>query len=154
MLKQSKNILYLFIVSMFLISNSSTAKNIDKDLDETSKQEIIERLSPFIHNCKQGEPCAALASTVADKSSGKARTAEDIYNKFCSACHLSGILDAPKKGNLQDWEKHLARHKGSFTDMWHSAIKGIGAMPPRGNCADCSDDEIKMTVEFMSGLKP
>jgi cytochrome c5 len=31
-----------------------------------------------------------------------------------------------------------------------SAIKGLnGIMPPRGLCADCSDDQLKAIVEYM-----
>jgi cytochrome c5 len=154
MFNSLKTILYLFLAFVFAINNIAIATKSNIELDEISKQEIIDRLSAFTHSCKQNEPCAKLANNTLEDSSGKNRTAEDIYNKYCVACHLAGILGAPKKGNSQDWKKHLANHKGNFNDMWHSAIKGIGAMPPRGNCSNCSDDEIKSTIEFMSGLRP
>jgi cytochrome c5 len=34
--------------------------------------------------------------------------------------------------------------------VWQNAINGINAMPPRGTCADCSDDEIKAAIEHMT----
>ncbi|MGL4930710.1 MAG: c-type cytochrome [Plesiomonas sp.] len=30
------------------------------------------------------------------------------------------------------------------------AISGINQMPPRGTCTDCSDDEIKAAIEYMT----
>jgi cytochrome c5 len=33
--------------------------------------------------------------------------------------------------------------------LLHSAINGKNAMPPRGTCATCSDDELKAAIEYM-----
>jgi len=34
--------------------------------------------------------------------------------------------------------------------VYLNAIEGLGpAMPPRGMCADCSDEQLKATVDFM-----
>ena len=33
-----------------------------------------------------------------------------------------------------------------------NAISGINAMPPKGTCADCSDDELREAIVKMSGL--
>jgi cytochrome c5 len=33
--------------------------------------------------------------------------------------------------------------------MVKRAIEGYKAMPPRGTCTTCSDDDIKKTVEYM-----
>ncbi len=38
--------------------------------------------------------------------------------------------------------------KGNATLVKH-AIEGFNAMPPKGMCMDCSDDEIKAAVEYM-----
>ena len=38
-------------------------------------------------------------------------------------------------------------------DYLAKAITGINAMPPKGTCADCSDDELKGAIQKMSGLK-
>lgn len=75
------------------------------------------------------------------------RSGADIYNKSCVACHAVGLLGAPKPGVATQWQPRLDA-KG-FDTVWANAIKGINAMPPRGTCADCSDDEIKAAIEFM-----
>ena len=33
--------------------------------------------------------------------------------------------------------------------MLKNAINGINAMPPKGMCMECSDDEIKDAIEYM-----
>ena len=32
-----------------------------------------------------------------------------------------------------------------------NAINGINAMPPKGTCANCSDDELMAAIKYMSG---
>ena len=44
------------------------------------------------------------------------------------------------------WEPRVAQ--GEETLINH-AIQGFNAMPARGTCADCSDDEIAATVKFL-----
>ena len=52
---------------------------------------------------------------------------------------------APKFGT-SDWVDKAA----SGIDMLTAnAIAGINAMPPRGTCASCSDEEIKQTIQYM-----
>ena len=74
------------------------------------------------------------------------RSAEDIYNTKCSACHATDAIGAPMFGNAASWTDRIA--KGEET-LITNAINGLNAMPPKGTCADCSDDEIKITVQYM-----
>ena len=46
-----------------------------------------------------------------------------------------------------------AAHQGGLDGLLAKAITGLNAMPPKGTCADCSDDELKGAIEKMSGLK-
>lgn len=74
------------------------------------------------------------------------RSGADVYNKACVACHGSGVLGAPKLQNAGDWDPRLEK---GFDTVWQNALNGINAMPPRGTCGDCSDDEIKAAIEHM-----
>lgn len=74
------------------------------------------------------------------------RSGEEIYNKSCTTCHSAGVAGAPKQGDVAAWEPRVA--KGIETLYTH-AISGFNGMPPRGLCMDCSDDEIKATVDYM-----
>ena len=74
------------------------------------------------------------------------RSGADIYAKSCVACHTSGVLGAPKLQDAADWAPRLEK---GFDVVWQNAIKGINAMPPKGTCSSCSDDDIKAAVEHM-----
>ena len=116
--------------------------------------DIAERLKPYGEVCYVGQPCAEEAGpATAGASGGGTRSGEEIYGKFCTACHGAGVLGAPKTGDSAAWEGRLANHNGSLDELTQSAINGVGAMPPKGTCADCSDDEIKGAIQHMSGLE-
>lgn len=70
----------------------------------------------------------------------------DIYNKACFACHTTGAAGSPKLGDKAAWEPRAAQ---GIDQLLNTAITGKGAMPPRGTCATCSDDELKAAIEFM-----
>ena len=74
------------------------------------------------------------------------REAADIYAKVCTACHATGVLNAPKFENKADW---AARQAKGLEALLVSAIKGLNAMPPRGGDPSLSDDEMKATIQFM-----
>lgn len=69
-----------------------------------------------------------------------------IYDSACMACHSTGAAGAPKTGDKAEWAKRL--QKGADT-LNANAIKGIGAMPPKGGAASASDADIKAAVDYM-----
>ncbi len=106
--------------------------------------EIRERLAPFGSLCRAGEDCGSAEAAVA----GGPKSGEDVYNQFCFACHATGASDAPILGDVASWEPRIA--KGMETLMT-STLNGLGMMPPRGTCMDCSDDELRAATEYMVG---
>lgn len=78
--------------------------------------------------------------------SGGTRSGEAVYNQACAACHAGGVLGAPRKNNAGDWEDRLPQ--GMAVLLEHS-INGFNAMPPRGGCGNCSDEEIEAAIEHM-----
>lgn len=111
----------------------------------TDNEAIAERIKPVGSVCVEGDDSCGGASA-APVAAGGARSGEDIYNGKCAACHGSGVLGAPKFGTSEMTERLDA--KGMETLLNH-AINGFNAMPPKGTCADCSDDEIKSAIEYM-----
>lgn len=90
--------------------------------------------------------CAALA-VIAVNAVAADKAVVDRYNKSCVTCHASGVANAPKFGNVDDWKPRLA--KGD--DKLLASIKnGLNAMPPKGLCNDCSDAEYKALIKYMS----
>ncbi|PBP89312.1 cytochrome C [Pseudomonas congelans] len=81
-----------------------------------------------------------------------ARAPDDIIAAHCVACHSVGLLNAPKIGDTAAWEQR-AGQKGGLDGLLASTIKGIGIMPPKGTCGDCTNDELKNVIQSMSGLK-
>lgn len=115
-----------------------------------SDEAIAERLKPVGEVCIAGQECKGVGA-VAATAGGGARSADDIVAKNCNACHGSGVLGAPKIGDAADW-KARAGERGGLDGLLKSAIAGRNAMPPKGTCADCSDDELKGAIAKMSGL--
>lgn len=115
-----------------------------------SDEAIAERLKPVGEVCIAGQECKGVGA-VAAAASGGARSADDIVAKSCNACHGSGVLGAPKVGDAADW-KARAAERGGIDALLKSAIAGRNAMPPKGTCADCSDDELLGAIHKMSGL--
>ena len=109
------------------------------------EQELIDRIKPVGEVCIQGKSdCAAPVAAVA---SGP-RSGEQVYGAACVACHDSGLAGAPKIAVAADWAPRIAQ--GEETLVSH-ALSGIRGMPPKGTCMNCSDEEIKLAVEYMVG---
>lgn len=79
---------------------------------------------------------------------GNTADAPAQYQSSCFACHGTGAAGAAKTGDTAAWEPKIA--KGLDT-LIASVRKGKGAMPPGGLCADCSDDDLKQLIQYMSG---
>ncbi|WP_068825178.1 c-type cytochrome [Pseudomonas sp. BMS12] len=115
-----------------------------------TNEEIAERIKPVGEVCIQGEECKGVGA-VAVAAGGGAKSADDIIAGHCGACHSAGVLGAPKIGDSAEWKKR-ADEQGGLDGLLAKAISGINAMPPKGTCADCSDDELKSAIQKMSGL--
>ncbi|MCK9534754.1 MAG: c-type cytochrome [Pseudomonas sp.] len=116
----------------------------------TTDEDIAQRIKPVGVVCVQGDECANVAAVAAPAASA-GRSADDIITKHCSACHVSGLLGAPIVGETAAWQVR-ADAKGGLEGILKTAISGINAMPPKGTCSDCSDDELMSAIKSMSGL--
>ena len=74
------------------------------------------------------------------------RDGATVYNTKCGVCHASGAAGAPKMGDAAAWAPRAAQ---GIDALLASAIKGKGAMPPKGLCMDCSDSELKASIQYM-----
>jgi cytochrome c5 len=88
------------------------------------------------------------AATVAASEPAKADAGNGppaLFTQVCTVCHTPGLAGAPKLGDKAAWAPRLAQGVDGLTA---SAIKGKGAMPPRGG-SQASDAEIKAVVAYM-----
>ena len=104
------------------------------------KEALAKRIAPV------GQVYVAGAVAASDAGASGPRSGEKVYQTACFACHGTGALDAPKKGDAA-WKPRLEQ---GFDTLLKHAIEGIRNMPARGTCADCSDDEIAAAIKFMT----
>lgn len=111
-------------------------------LSEKQTADIKARIKPAGSLCMEGDSsCGAVTA-----AAGGAKSPEDIYNSNCMACHATGAAGAPKFGEAAAWKDRIA--KGMDT-LYSHAISGLNAMPPRGLCMSCSDDDIMGVVDYI-----
>ncbi len=75
------------------------------------------------------------------------RSGEEIVKTVCATCHQAGVAGAPKIGDKAAWAPRI---KQGFQTLVQAAIKGKGAMPPKGGNASLSDDDVARAVAFLA----
>lgn len=80
---------------------------------------------------------------------GTKNEALQIYNHFCANCHAKKPLiplGAPRIGEEADWQPRL---KQGLKVLLAHVNEGWNAMPPRGGCFECSDEQLMLSVLFL-----
>ena len=106
---------------------------------DPANEDIAERIKPV------GQVYLKGSEPVQEEDTGP-KSGDQVYNTSCSACHGSGVMGAPKVGDAAAQESRVAQ---GFDTLLDHAINGFNAMPPKGGCMACSDDEIKAAIEYM-----
>jgi len=103
--------------------------------------------SPTAAEVPPPAPAAAAAPAEAaktDSAKGKA-----VYDKVCMLCHAAGVAGAPKAGDKAAWTPRI---NTGIDHLYMSALKGKGAMPPKGGNVALPDADVKAAVDYMVGL--
>jgi len=135
------NKLKLLLVSIMVVSSFAVTAGPQEDA-------IAERIKKVGSVCVEGSDCVQVTGTMtvaANDSSG----AESNYNKTCATCHAAGIAGAPLFGDTAQWEPRIAK---GMEVLYASSINGMPpamAMPAKGMCFGCSDDDLKAIVDYM-----
>ena len=141
-MKSAKFLLGLVVMSW---AAAAAADRVPPGTDD----DIRERLEPFGQLCRAGDDCGGgAAGGAAMAGSGGAMSGEQVYNQFCGTCHNIGVAGAPKVGDVAAWEPRLA--KGMDT-LWDHTLNGFNAMPAKGTCMGCSDDELRAALDYIVG---
>lgn len=113
--------------------------------------QIAERLAPVGQVCLAGEACASggAASASSGGSASAAFSASAAYDQYCAMCHNTGMAGAPTRENSAHWAARVS--DVGFAAVLSNAINGVNAMPARGMCATCSDEQMSELVEYLSG---
>jgi cytochrome c5 len=123
------------IVVIVLLAQLATSGRI-YDEDAKSPEAIAKRIKPV-----------AEVNLGAAGPGGKIlKTGEEIYKSVCTACHATGIAKAPKFGDRRDWAPRIREGQKELVRV---ALKGEGAMPPRGGASELSDVEVERAVVYI-----
>ena len=90
-------------------------------------------------------PAPPPAGGAAPQSADASQAGKALFQKVCQACHMAGVLGAPKFGNKADWAPRL---KDPMDKIYNYALHGKGAMPPKGG-SNASDADVKAAVDYM-----
>jgi cytochrome c5 len=104
-------------------------------------EDIAMRLTPVV-SLDAMRNSANAASASGDTAS---RTPDQLYQGACQACHATGVAGAPKTGDAGAWSERISK---GLEALVAAAIKGVGAMPPRGG-SQYSDEQMHAVVEYI-----
>ncbi|MFA0413210.1 cytochrome c5 family protein [Vibrio renipiscarius] len=124
------------LVAAIAFSSASFAASVSQEEYDA----IAERIKPV------GNIYLAGSEPIAAEPTGP-RDGATVYGTFCIACHATGVSGAPKIGDAADWAPRIAQGEAVLNDH---AINGFNAMPAKGACMDCSDDEIIAAIKHMT----
>ena len=129
---------------VILIAANQIIGSVEEERGEDPRQRaaVVDRIKPVGSVNVAGAPAPAAAEPAAAPKSGA-----DVAAAACNACHVAGVLGAPKIGDAAAWSQRLSA-EGGIDGLTASAIKGKGQMPPKGG-AMVSDAEIRAAIEHM-----
>jgi cytochrome c5 len=89
-------------------------------------------------------PATFVKQLAGDKQAGK-----KIFKEFCASCHAQKPLidiQAPHIGDHVVWG---ALKKVGLAQLVQVTVQGAGAMPARGGCFECSDEQLQETIRYI-----
>ena len=111
-----------------------------------STDDISERIKRVGEVCVEGADCASAAVATTVVATGVA-SVESNFNKSCATCHNSGVAGAPKYADALAWAPRIEK---GMDVLYASTINGLPpAMPQKGMCFSCSDDDLRALVDYM-----
>lgn len=146
------------VLAVILIVLASIIDNVIEPTENTvARERTVERISPVgevlagdTGRAALAERAAAVAETMVAAFDGSL-DGSMIYQRVCAACHDGGIAGSPTM-ELSVWEEQGRMSRGLDLLVQH-AIEGYqgdyGYMPPRGGRSDLTDEQVRVTVEYM-----
>lgn len=127
-------------------------------------QSAEENLAPIAKLCLAGEDCvgakvnevAAAPEPVAAPEPAQIAQADDgfdlqaTYQMFCFACHSTGLSGAPLPGDAEAWAPRMEKGRDEIIEIMN---RGLNAMPPKGLCMTCTDDQLWELSQYMVTLE-
>ena len=123
-----------------------------ESLTPSALDELRARIAPVGSSCMESDAVcgdiapAPEAPVVAE--SAAPLTGQEVYDRFCFACHDTGVGEAPLLQDAEQWAPRLAK---GMDVLLQTSLTGLGAMPPMGTCMACSEEEMVAAIEYLTG---
>ncbi len=143
-------ILVLFTIAVYFLAGAiaDNAQATYAAEEPLIQKEIAERIAPVAQVAVRGGP--APEPVVVAAVDPEPRSAVEVYNLACTACHSAGIGGAPKVGDVAGWTARIAQGNDVLYDHAINGYQGeAGYMPARGGLASLSDEEVQAAVDYM-----
>lgn len=116
--------------------------------ETTTQQEVMPAQAPAPQMAEPAAapPVEATAPAAATGTQTASADGERIYRTSCQACHAAGVAGAPKTGDKDAWAPRIAKGNDA---MFMSVKNGLRAMPPKGACMSCSEEDLRAAMEYM-----
>ena len=73
-----------------------------------------------------------------------------VYSRSCFTCHTYGLSGAAKLVDFDYWNRVADKGIDTiFTHVKEGYNGNRGIMPPRGNCFNCSDEELRASILYI-----
>jgi cytochrome c5 len=71
----------------------------------------------------------------------------DQFARSCALCHADGTAGAPRVGHPEEWRERIERGEAVLLAR---TLEGWNQMPPLGYCMDCTTDDFRALIAFMT----
>lgn len=71
-----------------------------------------------------------------------------LLTNNCVQCHANQETGAPLMGQSEHWQYVRER---SDDEVLINVVQGIRGMPPLGYCSACTEEDLKVLIQFMTG---
>ena len=126
-----------FVAIVYTASLALAANALPPGTDD----EIDARLTPYGTLNRAAEEEVPVAAAPAAPLGGA-----EVYDTYCATCHAGGVGGAPTFADVDAWAPRISK---GMNALMVSTLNGIGAMPAKGLCMSCSDNELADAVNYM-----
>ncbi len=104
-------------------------------------------MTKLLTACTRLLSIAVFTAATSTPSLAQLKTGETVYRSTCMACHDTGLLQAPKLGDVKAWKPLIEEGQDALSAH---AFVGVRAMPAQGGDSSLSLEEFSRAVAWMA----